>query len=90
MADLAPRDDIESLALTALSAPGVSAAFARGHPIQEIGLLRPDFLFYGFSGEVFTYSRSVKFDQLPDYGAVRRSSASLAERLGYPDSGPLN
>jgi hypothetical protein len=42
-------------------------------------------------GEMLTYSRSLKFDQLPDYGAVRRSFASLAERLGYyPDSGPLN
>jgi hypothetical protein len=42
-------------------------------------------------GEVLTYSRSLKFDQLPDYGAVRRSFSSLAERLGYsPDSGPLN
>jgi hypothetical protein len=42
-------------------------------------------------GEVLTYSRSLKFDQLPDHGAVRRSFASLAEWLGYfPDSGPLN
>jgi hypothetical protein len=42
-------------------------------------------------GEMLTYSRSLKFDQAPDYGAVRRSFASLAERLGYyPDSGPLN
>jgi hypothetical protein len=40
---------------------------------------------------MLTYSRSLKFDQFPDYGAVRRSFASLAERLGYsPDSGPLD
>ena len=41
-------------------------------------------------GEVLTYSRSLKFDQLPDYGAVRRSFTNLAKRLGYSDSGPLN
>jgi hypothetical protein len=42
-------------------------------------------------GEVLTYSRSLKFDQLPDYETVRRSFASMAERLGYyPDSGPLD
>lgn len=41
--------------------------------------------------EMLNYSRSLKFDQLPDYGAVRRSFTSLAKRLGYsPDSGPLN
>jgi hypothetical protein len=42
-------------------------------------------------GEMLTYSRSLKFNQLPDYGTVRCSFASLAERLGYSaDSGPLN
>ena len=51
--DLAPRDDIQSLALKAhcpfpyprkpaletSSTPGVSAAFTRGRPTHEIGLL---------------------------------------------------
>ena len=42
-------------------------------------------------GEVLTYSRSLNFEQLPDYGAVCRSFTNLAERPGYsPDSGPLN
>jgi hypothetical protein len=42
-------------------------------------------------GEMLTYSRSLEFDQPPDYGALRRSFSSLAERLGYfPDSGPLD
>jgi hypothetical protein len=42
-------------------------------------------------GEVLAYSRSLKFDQLPDYRAVRRSFASLAKRMGHSnDSGPLN
>jgi len=42
-------------------------------------------------GLMLTYSRSLKFDQLPDYGAVRRSFASLAESLGYsPNNRPLN
>ena len=40
-------------------------------------------------GEMLNYSRSLKFDQLPDYGAIRRSFTSLAERLGYSDNGPL-
>ncbi|KIM72019.1 hypothetical protein PILCRDRAFT_16515 [Piloderma croceum F 1598] len=41
--------------------------------------------------EVLTYSRSLKFNPLPNYEAVRCSFASLAERLGYsPNSGPLN
>jgi hypothetical protein len=38
-------------------------------------------------GEVLTYSRSLKFDQLPDYKAVRGSFASMGY---YPDSGPLD
>lgn len=55
----------------------------------------PDrFLSAGFPNEfddMLTYSRSLEFNQLPDYRAVRRLFTSLAERLGYsPDSGPLN
>lgn len=41
-------------------------------------------------GEMLNYSRSLKFDQLPDYGAIRRSFTSLAAKLGYSsDNGPL-
>jgi hypothetical protein len=33
-------------------------------------------------GEMLTYSRSLKFDELPDHGTVRHSFMSLAERIG--------
>ena len=40
---------------------------------------------------MLTYSHSLKFGQVPEYGVVRRSFASLAEGLGYSlDSGPLD
>jgi len=42
-------------------------------------------------GKVLNDCRSLNFDQLPDYGAIRRSFASLAEKMGYSsDSGPLD
>ena len=44
-------------------------------------------------GDLLTYSRSLDFGQLPDYGAIMRSFNSLAERMGYlsdSDSGPLD
>ncbi|KAF8625846.1 hypothetical protein AX17_006742 [Amanita inopinata Kibby_2008] len=42
-------------------------------------------------GELLTYSRTLKFDQLPDYRTIRCSFASLTQRMGYcPDSGPLD
>ena len=49
-------------------------------------------LSYGFPnkfGQVLTTSRSLTFDQFPDYASVRRSLVSLAERMSHiPDSGP--
>jgi hypothetical protein len=51
-------------------------------------------LCFGFPnefGELLTDSRSLNFDQLPDHALIRRSFASLDERMGYaPDSGPLD
>jgi len=35
-------------------------------------------------GKVLNDYRSLNFDQLPNYGAIRRLFASLAERMGYP------
>ncbi|KAF8056581.1 putative casein kinase-1 hhp1 [Lyophyllum atratum] len=103
--DLAPRDDIESLALIALfllrgnlpwkPRPRLESQLRSQEVVRlmKLGCSGP-ILSAGFPsefGEVLTYSRSLEFDQLPDYGAVRRSFAGLAERLGYsPDSGPLN
>jgi hypothetical protein len=103
--DLAPRDDIESLALIALfllrgklpwkPRPRLESQLRSQEVVQHMklgcsGLI----LSTGFPnefGEMLTYSRSLKFDQLPDYRAVRCSFASLAERLGYSrDSGPLD
>jgi hypothetical protein len=103
--DLAPRDDIESLALVALfllrgnlpwkPRPRLESQLRSQEIVQlmKLGCSGP-ILSTGFPnefGEVLTYSRSLKFDQLPDHGAVRRSFASLAERIGHsPDSGPLD
>ncbi|KIM75748.1 hypothetical protein PILCRDRAFT_827038 [Piloderma croceum F 1598] len=88
--DLAPRDDIESLALIALfllrgnlpwkPRPRLESQLRSQEVVQLMklgcsGLI----LSTGFPnefGEVLTYSRSLKFDQLPDYGAVRRSFSS--------------
>ncbi|KAF8067461.1 putative casein kinase-1 hhp1 [Lyophyllum atratum] len=103
--DLAPRDDIESLALIALfllrgnlpwkPRPRLESQLRSQEVVRlmKLGCSGP-ILSAGFPsefGEVLTYSRSLEFDQLPDYEAVRRSFVGLAERLGYsPDSGPLN
>jgi serine/threonine protein kinase len=105
VADLAPRDDIESLAFVALfllrgnlpwkPRPRLESQLHSQEVVRlmKLGCSGP-ILSTGFPNEfggVLTYSRSLRFDQLPDYGGVRRSFASLANRLGYsPDSGPLN
>ena len=103
--DLAPRDDIESLALIALfllrgnlpwkPRPRLESQLCSQEVVRLMKLAYSGpILSTGFPiefGEVLTYSRSLKFELLPDYRAVRHSFASLAERLGYsPDSGPLN
>lgn len=103
--DLSPRDDLESLALTSLfllrghlpwkPRPRLESQL---HSQEIVHLMKlrcsGPILSNGFPdefGEMLAYSRSLKFDQLPDYGALRRSFASLAEKLSYsPDSGPLD
>ncbi|KAF8961849.1 kinase-like domain-containing protein [Flammula alnicola] len=103
--DLTPRDDIESLALTALfllrgnlpwqPRPRLEDRLRSQEIVRlmKLGCSGPA-LCTGFPdefGELLTYSRSLKFDQLPDYLEVGRSFASLAERMGYsPISGPLD
>jgi len=66
------------------------ASFAGDYLAHEIGLLMPT----GFSdefGELLNYSRSLKFDQFPDYLEVSRSFMGLAERMGYlPIRGSLD
>ncbi|CAL1706373.1 unnamed protein product [Somion occarium] len=102
--DLGPRDDLESLAYTALF-------LLRGNlpwrprprtepPVRSQEIVRlmksgcsGSALSTGFPdefGELLTYSRSLKFDQLPDYGAIGRSFTSMADRMGCFDSGPLD
>ncbi|CAA7270755.1 unnamed protein product [Cyclocybe aegerita] len=102
--DLAPRDDIESLAYTALF-------LLRGvlpwkpHPRLEFLLrsqeivrllksrLSGNDLATGLPkefGDLFMYSRSLDFDQLPAYDIMRDSFTSLAESKGYHMSGPLD
>jgi hypothetical protein len=103
--DLSSRDDIESLALIALfllrgnlpwkPRPRLESQLRSQEIVRLMKLgcsgLTLSTGFPNEFGEMLTYSRSLQFDQLPDYGAVRCSFASLAERLGYsPDRGPLN
>ncbi|RDB25721.1 Casein kinase I hhp1 [Hypsizygus marmoreus] len=103
--DLAPRDDIESLAFIALFLLRGSLPWKpRPHleslvhsqeivRLMKLGCPGP-ILSTGFPnefGELLTYSRSLEFGQLPDHGAVRSSFAGLTEIMGYsPNSGPLD
>ena len=42
-------------------------------------------------GDLLTYSRSLAFDQFPDYGFLTRSIKNLVEKMGYfDDNGPLD
>ena len=41
-------------------------------------------------GNLLTYSRSLTYDQLPDYDALRASFADLANKLGCSNEGPLD
>jgi len=104
--DLPPRDDIESLAYLALflirgNLPWIPRPreepqlrsqeivrimkLACSGPVLSTGL-PSEF------GELLTYSRSLKFDQLPNYEEVVHSCASLAERMGLSlnSCGPLD
>ncbi|KIM77936.1 hypothetical protein PILCRDRAFT_27830, partial [Piloderma croceum F 1598] len=98
--DLAPCNDIESLALMALfllhgnlpwkPCPHLESQLRSQEVVQLMKLVCTGLILStGFPnefGEVLTYSHSLKFNQFPDYRAVRHSFASLAERLGYsPD-----
>jgi len=103
--ELAPRDDIESLALVALFLLRGNLPW-KPRPRLECPLYSQEIvrlmkcscsgpiLSYSFPnefGELLTDSRSLNFDQLPDYASVRRSLARLAERMGHiSDSGPLD
>ncbi|PBK94529.1 putative casein kinase-1 hhp1 [Armillaria gallica] len=99
--DLAPRDDLESLAYTAFF-------LLRGHlpwdprPREEFQLRSQEIvrlmksrcsgkdLSAGFPvdfGDLLDYSRSLEFDQFPNYGMFRPLSATLAEGIS---DGPLD
>ncbi|KAG6380543.1 putative casein kinase-1 hhp1 [Boletus reticuloceps] len=99
--DLAPRDDLESLALVALFLLRGNLPW-KPRPHKESRLRSQEVtrilksgpaLFAGFPnvfGELLTYSRSLTYDQLPDYDALRASFADLANELGYSNKGPLD
>ncbi|TDL24370.1 kinase-like protein [Rickenella mellea] len=103
--DLAPRDDLESLAYVALHLLRGSLPWKPRPPeesqvrSQEIVRLMkmscsgPD-LSAGFPtefGELLSYSRSMPFHQLPEYKELRRLLVSLAERMSYStDDEPLD
>ena len=107
LVDLGPRDDIESLALLGLFLLRGSLPW-KPRPIQEHPLCSQEIvrlmksacpgshLSTGFPhefGDLLTYSRTLDFDQLPDYEALMHSFTSLAEMMGYfpdSDSGPLD
>ncbi len=103
--ELAPRDDIESLALVALfllrgnlpwkPRPRLESPLHSQEIVHRMKrFCSGPILSFGFPnefGKLLTDSRSLNFDQLPDHASVRRSFASLAERMGYtPDSRPLD
>jgi hypothetical protein len=103
--DLAPRDDIESLAFVAFfllrgNLPWIPRPHMESQSLsQEIARIMKlqcstPLLSTGFPnefGEVLTYSRSLEFGQLPDHEALRRSFTSLAEKLNYTlDGEPLD
>ncbi|TDL20435.1 kinase-like protein [Rickenella mellea] len=103
--DLAPRDDLESLALVALYLLRGSLPWkprprlesqARSQEIVRVmktSCSEPD-LCIGFPkefGDLLSYSRSLQIHQFPDYQALRLSFANLAERVDHTtDNGPLD
>lgn len=103
--DLSPRDDLESLALVALfllrgnlpwnPRPRLEDLLRSQEIIRLIKLNYPGpALCDGFPQEfskLLTYSRSLTFEQRPDYVRLRLSLATLAERMGCSaDSGSLD
>ncbi|KAF9220336.1 kinase-like protein [Gyrodon lividus] len=103
--DLAPHDDIESLALIALYLLRGNLPWKprlclesqlRSQEIVRVmkSAFSGPILSAGFPSkftELLTYSRSLTFGQFPDHGALMDSFASLASRLGFSlDNGPLN
>jgi hypothetical protein len=103
--ELAPRDDIESLAFVAffllrgnlpwkprphIESRLVSQEIIR-HMKSQCSAMMLSAGFPDIFGEVLTYSHSLKFGQLPDFRAVRRSFTSLAEKLHFSLEGePLD
>lgn len=103
--DLAPRDDLESLALIALFLIRGNLPW-KPRPHSESQLRSQEVIrimksassgptlsadFPHEFGELLTYSRSLAYNQLPDYEALRTSFLDLADRMGYsPNNGPLD
>ncbi|KAI6112618.1 putative casein kinase-1 hhp1 [Pisolithus sp. B1] len=103
--DLAPRDDIESLALVALfllrgnlpwkPRPRMESQLRSQETVRVMksACSGPDLAaaFPSEFGELLTYSRSLEYDQFPDHDALRKSFTSLADRLGFSlGDGPLD
>ena len=103
--DLAPRDDIESLAFIALHLlrgnlpwkprPHLESQLRSQEVVRILksGCTGPDLSvdFPSEFGELLTYSRSLAYDQLPDHGKCMASFVDLANRMGYSLSdGPLD
>ncbi|KAH7888473.1 putative casein kinase-1 hhp1 [Phlebopus sp. FC_14] len=103
--DLSPRDDIESLAFTAFFLLRGNLPW-RPRPYLESPLYSQEIVrifkslcsgptlcddFSSEFGRLLTYSRSLIFDELPDYEALRTSFVDLAIRMGYsPKDEPLD
>jgi len=103
--DLAPRDDLESLAFIAFfllrgnlpwkPRPHLESQL---HSQEVIRILKSACSGPTLSadlprefGELLPYSRSLTYNQLPDYEALRASFVDLANRMGYsPDDGSLD
>ncbi|KAE9401965.1 kinase-like protein [Gymnopus androsaceus JB14] len=99
--DLAPRDDLESLAYVALHLLRGSLPW-KPRPLEESELRSQEIvrimkskytgerLSEGFPhefGELLTYSRSLEFTQLPDYAKLRREFAALGTRKDVSSDG---
>ncbi|KAJ7743144.1 putative casein kinase-1 hhp1 [Mycena metata] len=102
--DLAPRDDLESLAYAALfllrgdlpwrSGPDSestqrSMARIRNSKAECTGAALATNFPPEF-GELLDYSRQLKFDQIPDYSDLELRFTRLAERLGCQPEDPLD
>lgn len=103
--DLAPRDDLESLAFIALFLLRGNLPW-KPRPHRESQLHSQEVVrilksacsgptlsadFPREFGELLTYSRSLTYNQLPDYETLRASFVDLANRMGYsPNNGPLD